>query len=289
MPHLSCRAEDKDLTDYKPADIAMALCRMVSYNIAQLAYLNAKKEGINRIFFGGKYGLITSCTASDGGVTAHGVPHRHVATCRLFHSGAPGDHGDYQLCHRILVEGEQVQAFKGANPRWCAPAGPVNGLCNMSSVLLCWQGTMKALFLRHEGKHRHTLCTQEDDVVLGLGFDLQCPLISSCLCLGAGYLGAVGAFLSVHPMAGAAVSAAVASGRDPRKVSEPRLDMAVQRTCGTSRLGMMTSRRTLPRAAQPDVVRPCVRRCVPDSLSASLWVRRQLEARCRGQLSRAWR
>jgi pantothenate kinase len=55
MPHLSCRAEDKDLTDYKPADLAMALCRMVSYNIAQLAYLNAKKEGINRIFFGGKY------------------------------------------------------------------------------------------------------------------------------------------------------------------------------------------------------------------------------------------
>ena len=39
------------------------------------------------------------------------------------------------------------------------------------------------------------------------------------LWLGAGYLGAVGAFLSVHPMAGAAVSAAVASGRDPRKVN----------------------------------------------------------------------
>ena len=48
------------------------------------------------------------------------------------------------------------------------------------------------------------------------------------LCLGAGYLGAVGAFLSVHPMAGAAVSAAVPSGRDPRKVNKAHLDLIVQ-------------------------------------------------------------
>jgi pantothenate kinase len=31
-----------DLADYAPADVAMALCRMVAYNIAQLAYLNAR-------------------------------------------------------------------------------------------------------------------------------------------------------------------------------------------------------------------------------------------------------
>lgn len=37
-------AEDKDLEDYSPADVAMALCRMVSYNIGQLAYLNAKRR-----------------------------------------------------------------------------------------------------------------------------------------------------------------------------------------------------------------------------------------------------
>ncbi len=45
-------AEDKDLDSYERADIAMALCRMVSYNIAQLAYLNAKRFGLKRIFFG---------------------------------------------------------------------------------------------------------------------------------------------------------------------------------------------------------------------------------------------
>lgn len=30
-------------SDYNPADIAMSLCRMISYNIGQLAYLNAKR------------------------------------------------------------------------------------------------------------------------------------------------------------------------------------------------------------------------------------------------------
>jgi bifunctional damage-control phosphatase, subfamily II, fusion protein len=37
---------DKDLQEYDPADIAMSLCRMISYNIGQLAYLNAMRYGI---------------------------------------------------------------------------------------------------------------------------------------------------------------------------------------------------------------------------------------------------
>lgn len=44
---------DKRLDDYDKADIAMSLCRMISYNIGQLAYLNAKRYGLQRIFFGG--------------------------------------------------------------------------------------------------------------------------------------------------------------------------------------------------------------------------------------------
>jgi hypothetical protein len=31
----------------------MALCRMISYNIGQLAYMNAKRFGLKRVFFGG--------------------------------------------------------------------------------------------------------------------------------------------------------------------------------------------------------------------------------------------
>lgn len=35
-----------------------------------------------------------------------------------------------------------------------------------------------------------------------------------------GFLGSVGAFLSVHPMAGGAASPAVSASRDPRKVPD---------------------------------------------------------------------
>jgi pantothenate kinase len=42
-----------ELEDYDPADICLALCRMVAYNIGQLAYMNAMKYGLKRVFFGG--------------------------------------------------------------------------------------------------------------------------------------------------------------------------------------------------------------------------------------------
>lgn len=46
-------AEDLDLDDVKKEDVAMALCRMVSYNIAHLAFLNAMRYDLPRIIFGG--------------------------------------------------------------------------------------------------------------------------------------------------------------------------------------------------------------------------------------------
>ncbi len=45
--------ENKNLGDCSPADIALSLCRMISYNIGQLAYLNAKRYNLQRVFFGG--------------------------------------------------------------------------------------------------------------------------------------------------------------------------------------------------------------------------------------------
>lgn len=45
--------QDMDLSGCAPEDCAMSLLRMVSYNIGQLAYLNAKRYGLKRIFFGG--------------------------------------------------------------------------------------------------------------------------------------------------------------------------------------------------------------------------------------------
>lgn len=40
--HFPCRCK-QDLEEYSPADMVQSLCRMISYNIGQLAYLNAKR------------------------------------------------------------------------------------------------------------------------------------------------------------------------------------------------------------------------------------------------------
>lgn len=45
--------ENKELEDYKPEDIARSLLRMISNNVGQIAYLNALRFGLKRIFFGG--------------------------------------------------------------------------------------------------------------------------------------------------------------------------------------------------------------------------------------------
>lgn len=46
-------SQDKRLEDYEKADIALALCRMISYNIGQLAYMNALRFNLKRVLFGG--------------------------------------------------------------------------------------------------------------------------------------------------------------------------------------------------------------------------------------------
>lgn len=46
-------SETKELSDYRPEDISLSLLRMISYNIGQIAYLNALRYGLKRIFFGG--------------------------------------------------------------------------------------------------------------------------------------------------------------------------------------------------------------------------------------------
>ena len=51
-PCATC-CQDKPLSDYNHADLSVALIRMISYNIGQLAYLNAMRYNIKRIFFGG--------------------------------------------------------------------------------------------------------------------------------------------------------------------------------------------------------------------------------------------
>ncbi|XP_052185923.1 pantothenate kinase 1 isoform X1 [Diospyros lotus] len=46
-------SENKELQDYRPEDVSRSLLRMISNNIGQIAYLNALRFGLKRIFFGG--------------------------------------------------------------------------------------------------------------------------------------------------------------------------------------------------------------------------------------------
>ncbi|KAJ9554312.1 hypothetical protein OSB04_018357 [Centaurea solstitialis] len=46
-------SENRELEDYKPEDVARSLLRMISNNIGQIAYLNALRFGLKKIFFGG--------------------------------------------------------------------------------------------------------------------------------------------------------------------------------------------------------------------------------------------
>ena len=42
-------------TYYKPEYLAVSLLRMVAYNIGQIAYLNALRHDLERVFFGGYF------------------------------------------------------------------------------------------------------------------------------------------------------------------------------------------------------------------------------------------
>nr|XP_043613824.1 pantothenate kinase 1 [Erigeron canadensis] len=48
-------SENKELEEYKPEDVARSLLRMISNNIGQIAYLNALRFGLKKIFFGGYF------------------------------------------------------------------------------------------------------------------------------------------------------------------------------------------------------------------------------------------
>jgi len=47
------KSQKLDRGDVKPEDMANSLLRMVSNNIGQIAYLNAMRFGLKRIYFGG--------------------------------------------------------------------------------------------------------------------------------------------------------------------------------------------------------------------------------------------
>ena len=120
-------AADLDLEAYDRADIAMALCRMVSYNIGHLAYLNAKRYGLSRVFFGEKVLLLSLFLFLRGSRSARKKERKGRRTHafslfkkkklrRLLHPRAPLHDGNDQLRHPLLVprrDGGELPAARG--------------------------------------------------------------------------------------------------------------------------------------------------------------------------------
>ena len=74
------------LENYNPADVALSLCRMISYNIGQLAYLNAKRWAAAVLH------SRTSVSARGGYTNAvFAVPGTRLAPCRVCNSRALQD------------------------------------------------------------------------------------------------------------------------------------------------------------------------------------------------------
>ena len=97
---------DMELEDYNKADVAMSLCRMISYNIGQLAYLNAKRYNLSRIFFGGFF--------------IRGHPYTMETISFAIRFWSQGDMGAMFLRHEGFLGAMgafmRLQALKGMSP-----------------------------------------------------------------------------------------------------------------------------------------------------------------------------
>ncbi|XP_019059320.1 PREDICTED: pantothenate kinase 1 [Tarenaya hassleriana] len=85
----------KELEDYKPEDVARSLLRMISNNIGQIAYLNALRFGLKRIFFGGFFIRSHEYTMDTISVAVHFWSRGEAKAMFLRHEGFLGALGAF--------------------------------------------------------------------------------------------------------------------------------------------------------------------------------------------------
>nr|GMD13338.1 pantothenate kinase 1 [Ipomoea batatas] len=88
-------SENKELEDWKPEDIARSLLRMISNNIGQIAYLNALRYGLKRIFFGGFFILGHAYTMDTISVAVDFWSKSEMKAMFLLHEGFLGSVGAF--------------------------------------------------------------------------------------------------------------------------------------------------------------------------------------------------
>uniref|UniRef100_A0A1J3FVQ9 pantothenate kinase n=1 Tax=Noccaea caerulescens TaxID=107243 RepID=A0A1J3FVQ9_NOCCA len=88
-------SDGKELEDYQPEDIARSLLRMISNNIGQIAYLNALRFGLKRIFFGGFFIRGLEYTMDTISVAVHFWSRGEAKAMFLRHEGFLGALGAF--------------------------------------------------------------------------------------------------------------------------------------------------------------------------------------------------
>ncbi|XP_010044613.2 pantothenate kinase 1 [Eucalyptus grandis] len=91
---------DKELEDYQPEDISRSLLRMISNNIGQIAYLNALRYGLKRIFFGGFFIRGHAYTMDTISVAVHYWSKGEAQAMFLRHEGFLGALGAFASYER---------------------------------------------------------------------------------------------------------------------------------------------------------------------------------------------
>ncbi|XP_011071090.1 pantothenate kinase 1 [Sesamum indicum] len=123
-------SENKELEDYRAEDIARSLLRMISNNIGQIAYLNALRFGLKRIFFGGFFIRGHSYTMDTISVAVNFWSKGEAKAMFLRHEGFLGalgaflsyeEHDLADMAHQLLQEFPQSSystedGFRTARP-----------------------------------------------------------------------------------------------------------------------------------------------------------------------------
>ncbi|RZC79700.1 hypothetical protein C5167_042280, partial [Papaver somniferum] len=134
-------SENKELEDYSPEDISLSLLRMISYNIGQIAYLNALRFGLKRIFFGGFFIRGHAYTMDTISFAVHFWSQGAAKAMFLRHEGFLGALGAFMSYEKHglddLMAHQLVERFPMGAPY---VGGTIHGppLAGLSEKAKCW-------------------------------------------------------------------------------------------------------------------------------------------------------
>ncbi|PWA90063.1 pantothenate kinase 1 [Artemisia annua] len=109
-------SEDKELEEYKPEDVARSLLRMISNNIGQIAYLNALRFGLKKIFFGGFFIGGHAYTMDTISVAVDFWSKGEAKAMFLRHEGFLGALGAFMNYQLVQDDSVRLVGDKNSNP-----------------------------------------------------------------------------------------------------------------------------------------------------------------------------